>query len=74
MGGAAAWVGHLQPPQLALFGALCAGSILFPLLLRWTGNLQNQDRSRILSLEPQLPATLRPALRQLIAFLVPRPA
>ncbi len=73
MGVSAASIGRVQPPYLALAAALSVSVILFLFLLRWTRNLEDQDRERLLQFELQLPASLRPPLRQLIAFLTPRP-
>ena len=71
MGAVAASIGGLQPSYLGLPGAVLCGTVLFLCLLRWMGNLESQDRHRLLGIAPLLPAALRPALRSTVSFLSP---
>lgn len=62
-------VSRALPPLPGLAAGIITGTLVYPLMLRLTRSLQEEDRERLLAVSTLVPGRLRPAYVRLVHFL-----
>jgi len=74
MAATAVLVGRAVPSYAGLAAAIVAGGMMWFLLLRWTGAMDQTDSQRFLNLGRSLPGRVRPVWQMLVTWIAPGPA